>query len=44
MNGYKIDRASDSIQNLKDGDKWKFRATVLSNDAAYWEFSNILAY
>lgn len=43
-NGYLIDSASDSIQNLKSGDKWKFSAAILNDDAAYWEFSYISVY
>lgn len=43
-NEYYIDSASDSIQNLKNGNKWKFSTTILDSDAAYWEFSYVSVY
>lgn len=42
--GYLIDYASDSIQNVKNGDKWKFQVTILNQNVAYWEFSYISVY
>ncbi len=43
-NGYLIGSTSDSLQNLKNGDKWKFSAAILNDEAAYWEFSYISVY
>lgn len=43
-NGYLIGTASDSISDLRNGDKWKFSASILENTVAYWEFIDVSVY